>query len=247
MSTLDQIQSENGQWASADHEWNTFTNLSTGNNQQLTTVSSHPPYAVEDVLSFTNLDPKILVTKSYEDLDTSSDPPLKKKGVNHGTTWDRQSTFVGPALLSRRDMPNRDIFSRYGRRRCCLAIFEWNITPMLCDLSLVNIFASSLQRARSANFKKSHEPFAWGIPTRTMEELMEGSRDVESVAFAKKKNLPWRIGDDDEELAASVIIHPENRRLVDWMWIAVQEVGWVPREVYTNILRIAILDTKPRI
>ncbi|KAJ4500156.1 hypothetical protein C8R41DRAFT_863479 [Lentinula lateritia] len=136
MSTLDQIESENGQWASADHEWNTFTNFSTGNNQQLT-------YGIH---------------------------PLKKRGVNYRTTWNRQSTFVGPALLSRRDtMPNRDIFPRYGRRRCCLAIFEWNtnpITPMFCDLSLVNIFALSPQRARSANFKKSHEPFAWGIPTR---------------------------------------------------------------------------------
>lgn len=71
---LNRIQSDSGKWTRRDI-WQRFTKFWTGSNHQLTTVSTYPyvldthlNYAVEDVTSFANIDQKILVTKSYEDL-----------------------------------------------------------------------------------------------------------------------------------------------------------------------------------
>lgn len=50
------------------------------------------------------------------------------------------------------------------------------------------------------------------------------------LPLREQPKLPWCI--DDEGADASTVTNPGDHWLADWVRIAVQEVGWIPREVY---------------
>lgn len=51
---------------------------------------------------------------------------------------------------------------------------------------------------------------------------------LQELPVPKQRNLPWCIEDVD----TSEVMAPEDQWLADWIRTAVQEVGWVPREVF---------------
>jgi hypothetical protein len=89
--------------------------------------------------------------------------------------------FTSSDVSSVSDLPNKSILSCRGSLNrsspSCLTLVEWpkeQVTQMLLNNTLTNIFASSPKETRLREFEKGKNPYVWGMPTWNMKELRLG-------------------------------------------------------------------------